>query len=125
MMKRDFILIHEDVITIITFGGYREVMKEVINIIKEANIIERKRGQTTKMRRSEETAKRTQRAKTLIANIKKEIGKDEIARMLEEIFGNGRGNDIETAPTKEKIDERIEETTKIEEQIDSWEKTRQ
>ena len=100
-------------------------MLKVMKVIKEAFNTERKRRQTAKKRRNEETTKRTQRAKTLIATIKKGgIGKDEISRRVEEIFGNGRGNEIETASTKEKIVERIEEMSKSEEQIDAWEKMR-
>ena len=121
----DFINANEDIIRITTFGEYREVMLKVVKIIREAHNIGRKRRQTAKKRRNEETTKRTQRAKTLIATIKKGgFGKDEISRMVEEIFRKGSSNEIEMAATKEKIVERIEELSKKEEQIDAWEKTR-
>ena len=65
----DFINSHEDLIHITSFKEYRDVMEKVMKVIKEAHNTERKRRQTAKRRRSEETTKRTQRAKPLIANI--------------------------------------------------------
>ena len=37
----DFINAHEDIITITTFGEYRDVMKKVMKVIKEAHNVEK------------------------------------------------------------------------------------
>ena len=67
----------------------------------------------------------TQRAKALIADIKRgEIGKEEVEKRLDGIFGRGIRHEIETATTKEKIVERIEEIAKREEQFEKWEEMR-
>ena len=50
--------------------------------------------------------------------------KEEIVTKLEEIFGNGSGQEIEKATTKEKVAERIEEMSRREEQFEIWEKMR-
>ena len=121
----DYINSHEELITITTFGEYRVVMKKVMGVIKEANNVERTRRQTTRKKRSEDTAKRTQKAKSLIAEIRRsEMSKAEIVRRIEEIFGNGSGKEIGNSTTKEKIAERIEELSKREQQFDEWEEMR-
>ena len=67
--------------------------------------------------------KRTQRAKALIAIVKQgKMTKEEATRRLEEIFGQGSGQEIEKATTIEKIVERIEEMSKREEQLEVWER---
>ena len=65
----DYINSHEDLIHIASFGEYRDVMKKVMKVIKEAHNVERKRKQSTRKRRSDEAVKRTQKAKSLIAEI--------------------------------------------------------
>ena len=67
----DFINAHEDIITITTFGEYRVVMKKVMKVIKEAHNVERKRRLTSLKERSEVLVAMTQRAKALIADIKR------------------------------------------------------
>ena len=67
----NFINAHEDLIQITTFGEYRVVMKKVMKVIKEAHNVERKRRQTTRVKRSEESSKRTQKAKSLICEIRR------------------------------------------------------
>ena len=76
---------------------------------------------------SDSTSKRTQRAKSLILDIRhgRLMNKEEIGRRFEEIFGHGSSQEIENATTVEKILERIEETSKPEEQLELWEKMRQ
>ena len=94
-------------------------------VIKEANAVERKRGQTARKRFCEETTARTQRAKALIAAVKRErMSKDAIERKLDEIFGKGTSKDIEEATTEEMIVERIEQVSKREAQFDFWENMR-
>ena len=44
---------------------------------------------------------------------------------MESIFGEGRGREIETATTREKVIERITEMSKTEEQFEEWEMMRQ
>ena len=121
----DFINAHEDSITITTFGEYRDVMKKVMSVIKEANNVERKRRHTSKKEIKEVATKRTQKAKALIAMIRRgRMNKVEIERRLEEIFGNGSRQEIEKAKTNDKIIERIEEISKREEQFENWETMR-
>ena len=91
----NFINAHEDIINIASFGEYREVMKKVMRVIKEAHLVERKRRQTARKEESEEAVKRTQRAKAPIATIKQgKMRKEEAMKRLDEIFGNGRGQEI-------------------------------
>ena len=100
----DYINAHEGIIHITTLGEYREVMKKMIKVIKEAHNVERKRRQTARKKKSEEASKRTQKAKSLISEIRRrEINKEEIKIRIEEIFGNGSGQEIGNATTKEKI----------------------
>ena len=109
----DYINSHEDLIGITSFGEYREVMKKVIKVIREAHNVERKRRQTARKKRSEEAVKRTQKAKSLIAEIRRrEMSMGEIEARMEEIFGEGSSKEIENTTTKEKIVERIEELPK-------------
>ena len=73
----------------------------------------------------DESSRRTQKAKSLIAEIRrKEISKAEIEQRIEEMFGKGSGQEIGNATTKEKIVERIEELSKREQQFDEWERMR-
>ena len=80
---------------------------------------------------NEETTKdelktRTQKAKSLIAEIRRgRMRKVEIEKRVEMIFGVGSIQEIEKATSKEKIVEKIEEMSKREEQIDELEKMRQ
>ena len=50
----DFINAHEDIITITTFGEYRDVMRKVIKAIKEAHTVERRGRQTSMQKESRE-----------------------------------------------------------------------
>ena len=59
----EFINAHEDLITITTFGEYRKVKKEVIKVIKEAQLVERKRRRTSRKKMNDEAITRKQRAK--------------------------------------------------------------
>ena len=93
-------------------------MKKVLKVIQEAALVERKRRQASRKKKIDETTTRTQRAKALIADVKRGgMGKEEIARKLEEIFGKGSRVEIEKATTKEKIAERIAELSKREQQF--------
>ena len=67
----DFINAHEDLIHITTFGEYRAVMRRVIRVIKEAHNAERKRRQTARKKKSDDTKSMAQRTKSLIADIKR------------------------------------------------------
>ena len=121
----EYINTHEDLIHITTFGEYKEVMKKVMMVIREAHNVERKRRQTSRKKKEAETKAMTQRAKSLIASIKGgRMTKDDIERSLEAIFGKGRSKEIEEATTKEKIVERIEEMSKREAQFEEWEEMR-
>ena len=118
----DFINAHEDIITITTLGEYRDVMKKVMKVIKEAHNVERKRRQTARKNKEGETKARTQRAKSLIASVKGgRMSKDDIERSLEAIFGNGSSKEIDGLTAREKIAERIEEMSKTERQFEEWE----
>ena len=64
----DFINTHEDLITITTFGEYRDVMRKVTNVIREAHNVERRR-QTSSKKKEDGTKAVTQRAKSLIASV--------------------------------------------------------
>ena len=121
----DYINSHEEIIHITTFRDYRDVMKKVMGVIREAHNVERKRRHTARKKRSDESSRRTQKEKTLIADIRrKEISKEEIERRIEAIFGKGSGQVIGNATTKEKIVERVEELSKREQQFDEWERMR-
>ena len=122
----DFINTHEDLIAITSFGEYRAVMKKVMVVIQEAHSTERKRRQTSRKKKSDEVLARRQRAKALIQDIRRKgIGKEEIERRFEEIYGSGSRQEIEEATTREKDIERIEEVSKREEQFEVWENMRQ
>ena len=121
----DYINSNEDLISITTFREYREVMKKVIKVIREAHNVERKRRQTTRKKRSEDAIKRTQKAKSLIPEIRRiEMSEEELEERIEETFGKGSGQEIGNAETREKIVERIEELSKREQQLDEWERMR-
>ena len=101
-------------------------MKKVMKVIKEAHNVERKRRRTARVKRSEESSKRTQKAKSLIGEIRRrKMSKGEIERRIEAIFGKGSAQEIGDATTKERIVERIEELSKREQQFEEWEKMRQ
>ena len=53
----NFINAHEDIINIASFGEYREVMKKVMRVIKEAHNTERKRRQTTRKEKAKKLQK--------------------------------------------------------------------
>ena len=67
----DFINTRDDIINITTFREYREVMLKVMKVIREAHNVEKKRRQTSRKKRSDGMNVRTQRAKSLIADVKK------------------------------------------------------
>ena len=101
-------------------------MLKVMKVIKEAHNVERKRRQTSRKKKRDETTARKQRAKTLISTIGRGgMKKEDIEAKPEEIFGKGSSKEIETEMTKEKIAERIEESSRREEQFDKWERMRQ
>ena len=56
----DFINAHEDMISITTFCEYRDVMRRVMKVIKEAHNVEKKRRQTSRKRKREEVSIKTQ-----------------------------------------------------------------
>ena len=121
----NFINSHDDIISISSFGEYRNVMKKVMKVIKEAHLVERKRRQTSRKKRALDKTTTTQRAKTLITKIKRgEVRREEVERRLEEIFGQGSREEIEHTSTNQEIAERIEEMAKREEQFTIWEKMR-
>ena len=66
----DFITAHEDLIHITTFGEFRVVMRKMMRVIREAHNIERKRRQSTREKRFDESKTRTQKAKALIMEIR-------------------------------------------------------
>ena len=67
----NFINAHHDLIHITSFGEYRVVMKKVMKVIKESALVERKRRQTSRKKKIDEMTTRTQRAKALIADVKR------------------------------------------------------
>ena len=72
----DYINSHEDIISITSFGDYRETMKRVMKVIKEAHNVERMRRHAARKKRGEDAAKKTQKSKSLIAEIRRrEINK--------------------------------------------------
>ena len=121
----NYINAHEELIQITSFREYREVMRNVMRVIKEAHNTEKKRRQSSQQRKSEEVTKRTQRAKALISCIKRgKMKTEEIKRNMEVIFGKGSSHEINGAVTNEKIIERIEVMSKTDEQFEVWEKMR-
>ena len=120
-----FINTHEELVNITSFREYKEVMRKVIRVIKEAHNMERKRRQTSRKKKSDEAKTRTQRAKALVADIKRgRMKREEIEMRLEVIFLKGAVQEIQKAITKETIIERIEEMSKTEEQFETWENMR-
>ena len=84
----DFINTHEEIIHITTFGEYRHVKRKVMNVIKEANNVERKRRQAMMKKKGDDLTTRIQRTKALITLIKQgDIEREEIERKIGEIFG--------------------------------------
>ena len=77
---------------------------KVMRVIKEAVNVERKRRQTSRNRMIEETTKRTQRAKTLIVDIRhgRLRNKEEIEKRFKAIFRHGSSEEIKNATTVEK-----------------------
>ena len=121
----NFINAHEDIIKITSFDEYQRVMRKMTMVIKEAHNIERKRRQTSRKKMSEEVTAISQKAKTLIFEIRRGgLRKEDVVKRLENIFGEGSGKEIEKATTSEKIVERVEEMSKREEQFALWEKMR-
>ena len=122
----DFLNAHEELVRITTFCEYRVVMRKMMRVIREAHIVERKRRQSTRKKRKDESKTRMQKAKALIAEIRRgAMRKEDIEKRLEKIFGVGNGQEIEKATSKEKIVERIEVMSRREAQFDEWEKMRQ
>ena len=66
----DFINAHEELVHITAFGECRDVIRRIMRVIKEAHNTQRKRRLSGKKKRSDETMKRTQRAKALVAIVK-------------------------------------------------------
>ena len=60
---RGFINAREDLIRITSFGDYRDVMQEVMRVIKGMHNVERKRRRFSRRMKMDETAARNQRAK--------------------------------------------------------------
>ena len=121
----DFVNSRENLIHITTFCEYRNVMKKVMMVIKEAHNIERKRRQSSRKKKNDDAKTRTQRVKALICIIKQgKMRKEDIERNVEVIFGKGSKEEIEKETSIEKIAERIEEMSKREAQIDGWERMR-
>ena len=68
---------------------------------------------------------RIQRIKALIVRIRQGgIEREEFERRVDEIFGKGSHLDIGNVTTREKIVERIVETSKTEQQFEEWERMR-
>ena len=67
----NYINTYEEIVRITTFGEYREVMRKVVKVIKEASTVEKKRRQSARRKKREETRTRTQQAKSLIADIRR------------------------------------------------------
>ena len=100
-------------------------MKKVMRVIKEAHNTERKRRKTSRQNKREETTRMIQRAKSLISEVKRgRMRKEKIEEKLDEIFGKGSHQEIESVTTIEKIVERIAEMAKREEQFEKWETMR-
>ena len=84
----NFVNSHDDLIHITTFGEYREVMKKVMMVIREAHNAERKRRQSSRKKKREDAKAKMQRVKALIAIIKQgKMRKEQIERNVEAIFG--------------------------------------
>ena len=56
----DFVNRRDDLTCITTFGEYRKVMLKVMRVIKEAHNIERKRRETTRKKKRDETSEKTE-----------------------------------------------------------------
>ena len=83
----EYINTHEELVHIMTFKEYRDVMRKVMKIIKEAHNLERKRRQASRKKRIDETNTRTQKVKALIARVRRgEMRKEGSVTKLEEIF---------------------------------------
>ena len=109
----DFINANEELIQITSLRELRVVMKRVMRVAKEAHGVQRKRMQSVRKKKRENAMARTQRAKSLISDIKRgRSRKEDIEKRLEEIFGKGSGEEIGMATTMEKFPERIEEMSK-------------
>ena len=79
----DYINAHEELIIITSLGEYRVVMKKVMRVIKEAHNVERKRRQSSRKKMSDDARTRTQRAKSLICDIKRgRLGKEDVKNGL-------------------------------------------
>ena len=121
----DFINAHEDINHITSLGEYRCVMLKVIKAIKEADNVERKRRRTKRKDKCDEAKKTMQRAKALIADIKRgSMERQEVERMLESIIGKGSHEEIANATMNEKIVEMAIELSRREEHFEVCEKMR-
>ena len=93
---RDFINAHEDLIQIATFAEYKKAMKKVMSVIKEAHNVERKRRQVARKNQSEKSSKTIQKAKSLIANMKRgQIKKREREKTGHDIWRRNSSRDCE------------------------------
>ena len=76
--------------------------------------------------KSDDAMTRTQRAKSMIIYVERGgMRKEDVERRLDEIFGQGSGDENGMATTMKKNVERIEEMSKRDEQFDMWEQMRQ
>ena len=83
----DFIPAREDVIQVTTLGECRVVTRKVMMVIKEAHLVERKRRQTSRMKRIDTSMARTQRAEDQISEIRRGgMMKDVIEKSLQKFF---------------------------------------
>ena len=97
----EYINAHEDLIHITTFGEYKEVMKKVMMVIREARNVERKRRQTSRKKKEAETKAMTQRAKSLIASIKGgRMTKDDIEKISKQSSERGEAKRSRKRPRR-------------------------
>ena len=72
--------------------------------IREAHNVERKRRQSKREMRNDESKTRRQKAKSLIAEVRRGgMRKEEIEKRLEKIFGVESSQEIAKATTEEKV----------------------
>ena len=75
----DYINTHEGIIHITSFHEYREVMRKIMKVIKEAHNLERKRRQTTRKRKNDEAKKKNSEGQSVDSQSKErriEKGRD-------------------------------------------------
>ena len=78
----DFLNTREELNRIATLAEYGNVKLKVMRIIKEDHNLEKKRRLMSRKKKSDEMAVRKQKAKALIASIRRGIPKEEIKRIL-------------------------------------------